>query len=164
MGSISMASHLLSHFYFSISLPQQIHQPDKQVTKKWWKIFPFAKCNPAAWLLGVMLAPLPLYPSRAALEFLGTFCTRLLSTGTLSQCQPLCTHCRLHLEENRGLKSWHSLLLAASPRRSSLSSNARACCLPRLSRIHQGRTGSNPCTVRMGHTYPSPFCAKPQWE
>lgn len=56
----------------------------------------------------------------------------------LSECQPLCTCCKLHLDENGGLKPWHSLLLFASPRCSSLNSNTRACCLPRFSRYSPG--------------------------
>lgn len=78
--------------------------------------------------------------------------------AVLSQCQPLCTYCKLHLDENKALAG---LLLVASPRCSPQNSNNHACFLPSFG-IQQGRTGSNPCAVRMGYTYPLPFCAKPQ--
>lgn len=74
----------------------------------------------------------------------------------LSECQPLCTCCKLHLDENRGLKPWHSLLLFASPRCSSLNSNTHACCLPRFSRYSPGQS---PVQLEWG-TIPIAFLCK----
>lgn len=78
----------------------------------------------------------------------------------LSQCQPLCTHCKLHLDENRGLKPWHSLLLVASPRCSSLTSNTRACCLPRFSKPSPGQDWLKPLYSQNGPHIPIAFLCK----